>query len=105
MAHAHDLQINQQHHQLPIDSASTIRSLSSQSVDDVPSGTGLANRQAFANTPYSHLLSHSTMLPVVSTKYRHGTSGADVLDAANLDPDRQMYDYQRSLSEGRLVDK
>lgn len=100
MAHAHDLHINQQHQQLPIDSASTIRSLSSQSVDDVPSGTGLVNRQAFANTSYSHL----TMLPSVSTKYRHGTGGTDVLDAAHLDPDK-MYDYQRSLSEGRLVDK
>lgn len=67
-------------------------------MDDAPSGTGLVNRQAFANTSYSHL----TMLP--PAKYRHGTSGADALDAAHLDPDK-MHDYQRSLSEGRLVDK
>lgn len=83
--------MNQHHQSTQIDSA-TIRPLGSQSVDDMPSCTATTTGQNYVGARYSH-----TMLPIGSTKYRRSPND-DVIDG-------EILDFQRSSSEGRLVDK
>lgn len=93
MGHADGVRhtMNQHHQSAQIDSA-TIRPLGSQSVDDMPSCTATTTGQSYIGARYSH-----TMLPIGSTKYRRSPHD-DVIDG-------EILDFQRSSSEGRLVDK
>lgn len=81
---------------------STIRSLSSQSIDDDVLPNDLSDFQS------SHLIrSNQTKRGYFYTKEGIGkrTAAAELDIDCDGDLTREMTDYQRSLSEGRLIDK
>lgn len=100
--------------QYPNDSTnvSTIRSLSAQSIDDDVLPDDLSDFQS------SHLIrstNQSNLLAATKRAYYYGKDGSGkrlnhpgVMDLdveTDTDLTREMLDYQRSLSEGRLLDK
>lgn len=103
--------VNQQYAN-DLSNISTIRSLSAQSIDDDVLPDDLSDFQS------SHLIrpaNQSNLLAATKRAYyytKDGTgkrlnhSGAMDLDTeTDSDMAREMIDYQRSLSEGRLLDK
>lgn len=106
--------INQQQQQHSTDS---IRSLNaSQSVDDMPSCTSAGasgTTAATASGPHQSYIGarySQTMLPLGSSKYRRNPANRSPIDVNDVDDGDDDAcdggnDFQRSSSEGRLVDK
>lgn len=100
---------NHQQYTNDLSNVSTIRSLSDQSINDDVLPDDLSDFQS------SHLIrsANQSNLAAVKRTYKDATSKhlnhhhPGVMDLAESDSDltREMIDYQRSLSEGRLLDK
>lgn len=99
-----------QHYPNDLTNVSTIRSLSAQSIDDDVLPDDLSDFQS------SHLIrsgNQSNLLAATKRAYYYTKDGKrlnhpgamDIDTETDSDLTREMIDYQRSLSEGRLLDK
>lgn len=112
--------INQQIDTGTTTSSGSIRPLGSQSVDDVPSSIGTSTLKHSSASGGATAAAHNynivgarysqTMLPIGSSKYRRHQHDPQQHHHVDLDMDDEDDaidggDFQRSSSEGRLVDK